>query len=209
MSVKRVGAVVLAAGMSARMGQPKQLMLWGDKPMARHVVDVLLAGGVESESVVVVVGHEHEKVEESLKGSGAKIVLNPQYADGSMLRSLQVGLSAIQSVEFLGGPPPEAVLVALSDQPQIKAEVAQAVIARWRDAGGEIVAPKFEDRRGHPILFAVSIWPEILAAVPVGSPRDMLGVHSERIVYAEAGDDSVLRDIDTPDDYRRETERRV
>ncbi len=205
----RVGAVVLAAGMSTRMGQPKQLMLWDGKPMVRHVVDALMAGGAEAGATVVVVGHEREKVEAALSGSKAKAAFNPDYADGSLLKSLQVGVAAVQSPEFMGGPPPGAVLVVLGDQPQIKSQVAQLVIARWRASGGEIVAPRFEGRRGHPILFARSIWPEILAVQPVGSPRDILNVYSGRVTYVDVDDDSILRDIDTPEDYRQETERRV
>lgn len=200
---------MLAAGMSTRMGRPKQLMLWNGRPMVRHVVDVLMAGGVGADTVVVVVGHERESVEAALADSGARTAYNESYADDSMLRSLQVGVAAIQSYEFAGGAPPDAILAALGDQPQIKPDVVRALIERWRTDGGEIVAPRYDRQRGHPILFSRTTWPEILAAQPVGAPRSVLGVYADRVAYVDVGDDSVLRDIDTPEDYRRETRRRV
>lgn len=199
---------MLAAGLSTRMGQVKQLMPWGDKIMVRHVVDTLLAGGVEAWSVRVVVGHCGEAVTAAVDESGARTVVNPLYADGSMLRSLQVGLASLAE-PAAEADSPAAALVALGDQPQIKAEVVRRVIERWQRSPAAVIAPSFGKQRGHPILFARSIWPEILAAAPVGSPRDFLNAFAGSISYLEIDDDAVLRDIDTPEDYRRELERRV
>jgi molybdenum cofactor cytidylyltransferase len=202
---EQVGAVVLAAGTSSRMGEPKQLMHWGTKPMVRHVVDVLAQGGAQGRGIMVVVGAQRAAVETALVGTQAVPVFNPQFADGSMLRSLQVGLRAAQSVE----PRLEAALVALGDQPQLRPEVVRAVIARWCAGQALIVAPSFSGRRGHPILFDRAAWARVLEAPPAGSPREVLGEFSDRSEFVDAQDDSVLRDIDTPEDYRRELERRV
>lgn len=202
---KFVSAVVLAAGTSSRMGQPKQLMQWGEKPMVRHVVDTLIEGGVQAGSLVVVVGHRRDEVEAALAGSPVVFAFNPDYADGSMLRSLQVGIRVLESVPVRY----DAALVALSDQPQITASITRRVVEQWRVSRAVVVAPSFGKRRGHPILFAREAWPEILNAPPIGSPRDVLDKLANRVVYIEAQDDAVLRDIDTPEDYRRELERRV
>jgi len=198
-------AVVLAAGTSSRMGQPKQLLQWGDKPMVRHVVETLIAGGVEPGGVVVVVGHRRAEVEAALTGLPVLFAFNPDYADGNMLRSLQVGLRALESAPIHSG----AALVALSDQPQITVSITRRVIEQWRSTAALVAAPSFGKRRGHPILFARPIWPDILNAPPVGSPRDILDKLADQVIYIEAPDDAVLRDIDTPEDYRRELERRV
>jgi molybdenum cofactor cytidylyltransferase len=200
-----IGAVVLAAGMSTRMGQPKQLLPWGDTLMVRHVVDALIAGGVTSDALVVVTGHEREAVEAAVKDSGVRIAFNPDYADGSMLRSQQVGFWALESL-------PQSVaaaFTALGDQPQITADITQRVIEAWRQSGSMVAAPSFSKRRGHPILFARETWETILAAPPVGSPREILAQFADQTTYVEVEDDAVLRDIDTPEDYRRELGRRV
>jgi molybdenum cofactor cytidylyltransferase len=198
-------AVVLAAGTSSRMGQPKQLMQWGEKPMVRHIVETLIAGGVEPGGVVVVVGHRRDEVEAALAGLPVVFAFNPDYADGSMLRSLQVGVRLLESAPAHY----DAVLIALSDQPQITASITRKVIEHWRATEAWVVAPSFGRRRGHPILFARHTWPDILNAPPIGSPRDILDKLADKVVYVEAPDDAVLRDIDTPEDYRRELERRV
>lgn len=197
--------MVLAAGLSSRMGQAKQLLPWGETVMVRHVVDTLITGGAEPGAVVVVVGHQRDEVVAALAGSAAVSVFNPQYADGSMLRSLQVGLSALAALTAR----PAAALVALGDQPQIQVEIVRRVIKHWRAVGGELVAPSFQHKRGHPILFGWSAWESVMAAEPIGSPREWLASRAEDIAYVEVGDEAVLRDIDTLDDYQRELARRV
>ena len=209
-----VGAIVLAAGLSTRMGQPKQIMAWGSKLIVRQVVDVLAGSGAEP--IVVVTGHVREQVEAVVEGAaiagaavaGAAITgvagaatpaFNPDFADGSMMRSLQVGLRTLSSSTC------GAALVALGDQPQIESAVVRAVMERWRAGDKEVVAPSFSGRRGHPVLFARSLWPELLAASADLLPRDLLKSFSGKIAYLEVATDSVLRDVDTPEDYARET----
>jgi molybdenum cofactor cytidylyltransferase len=203
-----VAAIVLAAGLSTRMGQAKQLLPWGSKVIVRHVVDTLVEAGVEPTRIRVVVGHQQQAVEEALEGSGTVAVLNAQFADGSMLRSLQRGLESLMQWPLERGGPAGA-LVALGDQPQIRASVVEQVITAWHLKRAAVLAPSFGHQRGHPLLFARSTWPLVLSAEPVGSPRDVLAMFSDQIAYLEFPDDAVLRDIDTPDDYRREYERRV
>jgi molybdenum cofactor cytidylyltransferase len=200
-----IGAVILAAGLSSRMGQPKQLLPWDGTVMIRHVVNTLVSGGADVGNVVVVVGHQQEAVREALHGLPVQIAFNDQYADGSMLRSLQVGLATLNART----PDPWAALIALSDQPQIQAQVTRQVIERWHTNYASIVAPSFSHKRGHPMLFSRAIWTEILAAPPVGSPRELLLGFGGRIDYLEVTDDEILRDIDTPEDYQQELQRRV
>lgn len=195
-----VGAVVLAAGMSTRMGQPKQLLPWGSTVIVRHVVDTLAACGVAP--IVAVTGAAHSAVEAALLGSAAQVALNPDFVEGDMLSSLQTGLTALIAT------PAQAALVALGDQPQLQPTVVQAVLARWLAEAAPIVAPSYRRRRGHPILFARSLWPELLQTTG-RTPREFLQAHHDQIAYAAVDTDSVLRDVDTPEDYRRERDRAI
>ncbi|MEK7783824.1 MAG: nucleotidyltransferase family protein [Chloroflexota bacterium] len=190
-----IGAVVLAAGLSTRMGQPKHILPWGTTVMVRQVVEVLAEGGVDE--IVVVTGHARAEVEAAVAGV-ARSVFNPDFANESLLISLHVGLRALETSAC------EAALAALGDQPQIEAGVVQAVIKQWRLNRAEIVAPTFEGRRGHPVLFARSLWPQLLSASPELSPHELLQVYADRIEFLPVATDSILRDVDTPDDYRRE-----
>jgi molybdenum cofactor cytidylyltransferase len=179
------------------MGQPKQIMAWGSKPIVRQVVDVLADSGVAP--IIVVTGYIREKMEAAVAGAGpVSTIFNPHFADGSLMRSLQVGLRALESSNC------EAVLVALGDQPQIEPDVVRAVMERWQVGDKDIVAPSFKGQRGHPILFARSLWPALVAASTALLPRDLLKTFSGKIAYLEVDTDSVLRDVDTPEDYARE-----
>ncbi len=190
-----IAAVVLAAGLSSRMGQPKQIMSWGSRAMVRQVCETLIASEVNE--IVVVTGYAREKVEEALIGCAARSVFNPAYEDGDMMRSLQIGLNSLSNSE--------AALFVLGDQPQMQVSVVKKVIASWEKEKAKIVAPSFGRRRGHPILFAREIWSHVFRAPRGTSPRDFLRAHADWIRYVEMDTDSILRDIDTMDDYHRES----
>lgn len=190
-----ISAVVLAAGLSSRMGQLKQVMLWNSKPIVRHIVDTLIASGIDD--VVVVTGYAREKVEETLKGCKVRSVFNPDYANGEMMRSFQVGL--ITAYQDSSG-----ALFVLGDQPQMQEATVRAVIAHWQMSQARIVAPSFKRRRGHPIFFARDVWTDILSVSQGISPRDFLQTHADWIDYIQVGTDSILRDVDILDDYWRD-----
>ena len=190
-----IAAVVLAAGLSSRMGQPKQIMRWGSRAMVRQVCETLIAGEVGE--IVAVTGYAREKVEAALIGCAARSVFNPDYEDGDMMRSFQIGLKSLSNSE--------AALFVLGDQPQMQAAVVKKVIAGWEKEKAKIVAPSFQRRRGHPILFAREIWSHVFNTSRGTSPRDFLRARADWIHYVDVETDSILRDVDTMDDYRRES----
>jgi molybdenum cofactor cytidylyltransferase len=196
---RHVGAVVLAAGLSSRMGRPKVLLPWAnDRAILDHILGQLALAKVES--VTVVTGHRAGEVTAIANRAGAATVFNPDYATGEMLSSLKSGLAA---------QPPHisAVLVVLGDQPSLQARTIHHVLMAYAEGQGEIVAPSYNMRRGHPILIDRRYWPEIMALPPDGAPRDVIEQHKERIAYVTVHSDAVLRDVDTPEAYREERRR--
>lgn len=191
-----VGAVVLAAGMSRRMGQPKVLLPWaGGRTIIEHILDQLILARVDH--IVVVTGHRRADVEERTAALGVPTVFNSDYAEGEMLSSLKTGLSAL--------PPHTAgALVILGDQPRIQPRVISQVMMAYAEGQGGIIAPSYQMRRGHPILIDRRFWPEIMALPSDGSLRTLLNTHSAEIAHVSVDTDSVLRDVDTPDDYAQE-----
>lgn len=190
----RVTAVVLAAGRSTRMGRSKQTLPWRDTTMIGAVVRRLQASGLSE--IVVVTGAEKESVEAALKAAPVRFAFNPDFESSEMARSLQVGLQTL----------PEncmSALVALADQPQMEPETARAVIQRWRETLAPVVAPIYEGQRGHPLLFDRSTWADLFRLPAEANPREFLRA-AGRIERVEVATDSILRDIDTPDDYARE-----
>ncbi len=190
-----IGAVVLAAGMSRRMGQPKQLLPWGKTTVIGQVVNVLQAAQVAQ--IVVVTGKSREQVEQTLKNTSAQCVFNPRYETSEMLTSLKVGISRLHDEV-------QAVLVVLGDQPQIQVSVVQGLIEQYRLGKGLLIVPSYQMRRGHPWLVDRSLWQEILQMDDEReSMRNFLNHHAQDIVYYLVDTPSILTDMDTPEDYQQ------
>lgn len=191
---QRVGAVVLAAGRSTRMGQSKVLLPWDDRTVIEAIVARLITARVPE--IVVVTGYRGGDVARQLAPLPVKIVHNPRYAQGEMLSSLQVGLAALSGSMA-------AALVVLGDQPALDGRVINRVQAAFAAGKGGIVVPVHRGQRGHPVLFARRFWPEILA-LETGAPRDVIQRYPQEIATVKTSSDSILRDIDTPEQYRQE-----
>jgi len=188
-----VGAVVLAAGMSTRMGTPKMLLPWKDGTVVEQVVSTLILSGVNQ--ICVVTGANNQEVDEILRDYPVNTAFNPHYQNGEMLYSIQTGLTQLTGMD--------AGLIVLGDQPQIKAEVVRAVIRNFRQRPTSLVIPSYQMRRGHPWLVAAPLWDEILSLTPPQTLRDFTGAHQEEITYLNVDTPSILQDMDTPEDYQR------
>ncbi|MEP6988411.1 MAG: selenium cofactor biosynthesis protein YqeC, partial [Chloroflexota bacterium] len=193
---KHIGAVVLAGGLSRRMGQPKVLLPWGGRrTIIEHIIEQLALARVPQ--ITVVTGHRAGEVRQVVSRVGADVVHNDKYTTGEMLSSLQAGLRAMP--KYIS-----AALVVLGDQPRIQPKIIAQVMMAYAEGAGDIIAPSYHMRRGHPILIDRRYWAEILDLPETGSPRDVIDRHKDRIAYVNVDTDSVLRDVDTPEDYRQE-----
>jgi molybdenum cofactor cytidylyltransferase len=97
----------------------------------------------------------------------------------------------------------QAALLALGDQPLIQVEVVRRVLAAQHL--NTIVIPSFQRKRGHPILINRALWPAVLQLPPGSNLREMINAHADRIHYVEVDTDTIIRDLDTPEDYRQAT----
>jgi molybdenum cofactor cytidylyltransferase len=190
-----IAAVILAAGQSRRMGQPKMILPWGTHTVIAQVVSVLAGAGVVE--IVAVVGGARRQVEAALAELPVRTVFNPRFEEYEMTASLQTGLGVLS-------PNIQACLVVLGDQPQIESEVVNAVIAAYQTSGADLVIPSYQMRRGHPWLVSKPLWKDIQALQPPATMRDFINRHVDRIHYLEVASASVLKDLDTPGDYYRE-----
>lgn len=196
---KKVGAVVLAAGQSRRMGRQKLLLPWGSHSVIEQVIRIL----VEAEicDIVVVTGAEHEKINATLVSkpklsAAVRLVQNPDFANSEMLASLQIGIRALNT-------DCDALLIVLGDQPTISARVVRAVVDAYRSTGASLVIPSFQMRRGHPWLVDRSNWDALLALTASQTLRDFLDHHKSQIHYVALDAPEILEDLDTPEDYQR------
>jgi molybdenum cofactor cytidylyltransferase len=192
----RVGAVILAAGKSTRMGEPKQLLRLGESTVLEQTLDNILSAGVDD--VVLVLGSSADIIQRQFPASafeGLKVVVNDAYGQG-MASSLREGLSALdQQVD--------AALIVLADQPFVRPETFRQIVERYRRSEAEIVIPTHKGTRGNPVLLDRSVFPEIMALEGDVGCRAIFGSHLEGIVRVEVEDVGILLDIDSRADYER------
>jgi len=189
-----ITAIILAAGESKRMGQPKMLLPWGSKTVLTHVVSIFQNAGADD--IVVVTGGNMALITESLENLKVRTTHNKEFANGEMLSSIQCGIKAVQ-------PQTQAVLIGLGDQPQVQERSVQMVCDAYREEKSSIIVPSFQMRRGHPWLVARPFWGELLDMKSPQSPRNLLNAHQSDIKYIEVDDANIMVDLDTPEDYKK------
>jgi molybdenum cofactor cytidylyltransferase len=185
-------AIVLAAGQSRRMGQPKLVLPWGNTTIIRRVVQVLQQAGISE--TVVVTGSQPDLIEAALQDCPVRCVYNPDYLIDLMLISLQTGLNALPESA-------ESALIVLGDQPQIEPEIVRAILECFYHFHERLIIPSYQNHRGHPWLLPRSFWLDLLAWHPPQTLRDFIVDHSSQIHYLPVSSSSVVADIDTPADY--------
>jgi molybdenum cofactor cytidylyltransferase len=196
-------AVVLAAGESRRMGEPKQLLPWHGTTFIAQIVGTLAQAPLDD--IVVVLGHRADEVRSALDRAGLsapgrspslKTVYNEHYREG-MLSSLQCGIAALD-------PQTRAAFIVLSDQPQMKAATLARLRAEMERTGSGMVVPSHAMRRGHPLLIDLQRYrAEIMAIDGPPGLQKVLRAHPDDILHVVFDDPDVLADLDTPEDYRR------
>ena len=189
-----ISAIILAAGQSKRMGEPKMLLPWGSSTVLGQVITTFQKAGLED--ILVVTGGASLQVDEIVKGHGVRSIFNPEYAGGEMLSSLQLGLAAQK-------PETQATLIGLGDQPQVQAETVRQISETFLQSRARLIVPSFEMRRGHPWLIERSLWQELLEMKAPRTPRDFLNSHATEIRYIDVDTPSILADLDTPADYQK------
>jgi molybdenum cofactor cytidylyltransferase len=187
-----ISAIILAAGQSKRMGQPKMLLPWGNTAVLGKVIMTIQGAGVED--ILVVTGGARDEVEKIVAQYKLRTVYNENFAYKEMLTSIQLGLQAQK-------PSAEATLICLGDQPQVEEKSVRNVCEEFLQNKSHIVAPSYQMRRGHPWLIARELWDEVLQMRAPESMRDFLNAHKNDIFYMEYDSPSILQDLDTPADY--------
>jgi molybdenum cofactor cytidylyltransferase len=187
----RIGALLLAAGQSRRMGGPNKLLAELDGvPMVAHVARRLLAS--RARPVIAVLGNQAEAVDAALGKLPVERVRNPEFA-GGLSTSLKRGIATLPS--DLAG-----VIVCLGDMPLISGRHLDRLIAAFNPLEGRaIVVPTRRGKRGNPVLWSSRFFPEMAALAGDVGAKHLIGEHAELVAEVEMDDDAVLVDIDTPE----------
>jgi molybdenum cofactor cytidylyltransferase len=192
-----IAAVILAAGMSQRMkpagGAPKQLMAVAGKPLLQHTLDNVRRSQVDE--MVLVLGHAAESVRQRVSTDGVRVLVNDKFQEG-MGTSLRAGIGAL-------GPSAKAAFAVLADQPFVRPETLDRMIAYHRQSGAQITIPLYRGFRGNPVLLDRSVFSEVMALSGDVGCRAIFGSHTEGIHKLEVDDPGILLDIDTVEDFER------
>lgn len=192
----RIGAVLLAAGASTRMGQPKQLMLLDGKPLVVRAAECLLA--TETWPIIVVLGSHAEAVRARLARLPVLFADNPAWAEG-MASSLRAGIATLQQFSrTLDG-----ALVSLCDQPGFSPEVVRQLIAMQRASGRSMVAAHYAGRNGAPALFMRDQFPALVSLTGEEGARTLLNRQPGQV--ATIAVPGLEADLDTPEDFAAHT----
>lgn len=184
-----ISSIVLAAGLSTRMGEPKALLDWGGEPLLAYQVSQLRAAGVEE--VIVVLGHRADEILRSVRRSNCRFMHNPRYQHGRA-GSLRIGARAVNRDA-------DAIIIVNVDQPR-PASFLRALIDHHKGTSAA-TRPVFGGHHGHPVIVSGTLRAEIMAATD-----ELLGLAGVLAAHAGElaeypGDELCHLDVNTPDDY--------
>src|SRR6185312_11130345 len=187
-ALPRIGAVVLAAGRSSRMGSNKLLEDIGGKKLVRRAVEAAVASAADP--VVVVTGNEPEAVEAARHGLNVRFVENPEFAKG-LSTSLKCGVNALPSDS-------DGAVVLLGDMPEVSAALVDTLVAAFDPAEDRAICVATRNgRRGNPVLWARRFFAEIANLQGDVGAKALMAAHDELVCEVEAADDAPLIDLDT------------
>jgi molybdenum cofactor cytidylyltransferase len=188
---RQVAAVVLAAGRSTRMGAVnKMLAEIGGKPLVRIAVEQAIAS--RAKPVIVVTGHQHEKVEAALKDLPVRLVRNPDYA-GGLGTSLKAGIAAVPENA-------DGAIVCLGDMPQVDAALIDRLVGAFDpERGALVIVPSINGRRGNPVVWSRRFFHDLMSIQGDIGARHLIGTYAEAVVEIPVVGAAALTDVDTPE----------
>ena len=188
---RRIAAIVLAAGRSTRMGGPNKLLAEiNGRPLVRIAADAALAS--QARPVIIVTGHQRERVEAALNSLDVTLVHNPDFAEG-LSTSLKVGIAAVL-------PDVDGAIVCLGDMPQVNAPLIDLLLGAFDpEKGALVVVPTIGGKRGNPVVWSRRFFPELAALDGDIGARHLIASYPEAVIEVPLIGNAALVDVDTPD----------
>jgi molybdenum cofactor cytidylyltransferase len=209
---RSTAAIILAAGSSSRMGggRHKLLLPLGGRPVLAHVIDAATAS--QARPILIVLGHQADKVRTHIKPytthQDITLIENANYLQG-MSTSLRMGVQILLSDNYRTASTSyqvDSALIMLGDQPLITSRVIDMLITAYRTTGRSIVAPLYKGKRGSPVLFDESLFPELIEVTGDEGGRTVLERHRQEVELVEMGDVLANYDVDTWEAYQQVVE---
>ncbi|MDP2087799.1 MAG: XdhC family protein [Flavobacteriaceae bacterium] len=192
---KKVSCIVLAAGKSTRMGKQKLLLPYQKTSIIKSIVNKSLNSN--SSQTIVVIGSHKKEVKEELTNCLVDLVENKSFEDG-MLSSVQAGVSAVDQKT-------DGIIILLGDQPMVSEAIINRLITTFQKTNKGLIIPTFGNKRGHPVLISTKYKQQINELNPEVGLRELFLKNSQDILEIKVETDIILKDIDTPEDYKVES----
>jgi len=189
----RIAGVILAAGLSRRMGTVKSLLPWGESFLLDKVIENACQS--ELENLIVVLGHDAERILKKINFKDSTVIVNPDYSTGQS-SSLRVGLSAVPVDS-------DGVMFLLGDQPFVGAKIIDSLIRAFQKQPSGLTIPTCQGKRGNPVLVHRSIFNMVQGIKGDTGARVLFSKLKEQIQEVEVFDQAIHFDVDTIEDYQR------
>jgi len=191
MDTINTGLIILAAGGSSRMGEPKQLLPFEGKTFLQCTIDAALGSLVTSK--VVVLGADKDEIKKTFRADTIPVIHNPEWEKG-MASTMQKGLGYLTKYKV-----PDQIIILLCDQPFVHSGILDALIETQKATGKGIVACKYSETLGVPVLFTKKYYPEMLALKGSDGAKKLIYAHLDDVAEVDFPKGAV--DIDTYEDY--------
>jgi len=188
---KKIAGILLAAGTASRLGRTKQLLPFRGSTLLGRAMENAAASNLDE--LIVVLGHDADKIMQSLDFSGMKTIINQAYSKGQGT-SLAKGLEAVS-------PSCAGALFLLADQPLVTPDIINCLIKAFQDSAAPLVIPFYRGNRGNPVLVARSLFPRLLSLSGDTGARALFDEYKASIFKVAFDTDAVLVDVDTVQDY--------
>jgi molybdenum cofactor cytidylyltransferase len=191
--MSRVAGVILAAGTSSRLGSPKQLLDLGGKPVLAHTLAAVRQTTLDP--IIVVLGHESERIAASVDLDQVQMIYNPDYLAGQS--------SSVRAVLDVLPLDVAAIVFVLGDQPLVQPAVIERLASAFRQDLPNIVQPSYREGRGNPVLISRALFDELAQISGDTGARPLIERHRGQVRLVDVSEYSRPDDIDTREDYER------
>jgi len=186
------GVVILAAGSSSRLGEPKQLLQYGGQNLLQHAIDAALSSNADP--VIVVLGANAEQVSKEIDRSNIHVIINTGWEEG-MASSVKTGLNELLFIT----PSTDAVIFMVCDQPYVSSELINGLVDEQKQTGKPIITCNYGEAIGPPALFYKSLFHELMQLKGDVGARKIIQDHSDEVATILFTEGKI--DIDTKEDY--------
>lgn len=188
-----LAAVILSGGASRRMGSPKALLSYQGRPFLDHLLEVSRHEKIGTRRVVL--GADADPISKEIKLLAEEVVINEDWERGQ-LSSIQAALRSLPAQT-------DGIVLFLIDHPLISSALVDELIGTFYSAGKAIVLPVYEGRRGHPVLFSSSLYPELMTAPLETGARAVVWAHPEQVQVVQTNEEGCILNLNDPDTMQK------